>query len=211
MESNTYIIACTLFMFDQGQNTKEATGVISKLCPEDPMTELTCERLFSKFREGDRSLQDLPCNARPKIFDRKFLKDAVETDSGVTSGELAIEFGCCQRTKVTASHDIGKVYTIIPIEGYSDQVPQGTPKPHKFVKKVMMCVCWNKQGFVYHEVLESGETVNSNLYCEQLDRVNQELIKNGVDSTKTRLLYDNVRPHASIMTQQKIEELVWLV
>ena len=45
----------------------------------------------------------------------------------------------------------------------SDQVPLGTPKPHKFVKKVMLCVWWNTQGIVRHEVLEIGEMVNSNL------------------------------------------------
>ena len=53
---------------------------------------------------------------------------------------------------------------------------------------------------MHHEVLESDETVNSNLYCQQLERVNQELIKKGIDSTKIRLLNDNARPHVSIMT-----------
>ena len=43
-------------------------------------------------------------------------------------------------------------------EGY--QVTQVAPKPHKFVKKVSLCVWWNTQGVVHHEVLESGETVN---------------------------------------------------
>jgi [histone H3]-lysine36 N-dimethyltransferase SETMAR len=53
-----------------------------------------------------------------------------------------------------------------------DQVPEGTPKLHKFVKKVMLCVWWNTKGIMHHEVLESGQTVNSDLYCLQLERVN---------------------------------------
>ncbi len=92
-----------------------------------------------------------------------------------------------------------------------DQVPEGTPKPHKFVKKVMLCVWWNTKGIVHHEVLESGQTVNSDLYCLQLERVNQGLIRKGIDPTKTRLLHDNARPHVSVKTQQKIEELGWRV
>ena len=88
----------------------------------------------------------------------------------------------------------------------SDQVPQRNPKPQKFVKKVMMCNWWNMQGIVCHEVLESGETVNSKLKLSAA-RANQELIKNGINSKKTRLLHDNARPYVSIITQQKIEEL----
>jgi [histone H3]-lysine36 N-dimethyltransferase SETMAR len=72
-----------------------------------------------------------------------------------------------------------------------DQVPEGAPKPQKIVKKVMLCVWWNTKGIVHHEVLENGQTVNSDLYCLQLERVNQGLIRKGIDPTKTRLLHDN--------------------
>ena len=109
MDSKTYIRACALFMFDQGKNSKEATRVISELYPEDAMTERTCERWFAKFREGDRSIQDLPRTGHPQILDRQSLKTAIDADSGVTSRELAIEFGCCQRTIINALYDIGKV------------------------------------------------------------------------------------------------------
>ena len=57
-------------MFDQGKSTKEASKVISELCPEDAMTERTCERWFAKFGEGDRSLQYLPRRGRPQILER---------------------------------------------------------------------------------------------------------------------------------------------
>ena len=56
------------------------------------MTKRTCERWFSKFREGERSLQDLLRSGRPQILDRQSLKAAVDA-----SRELAIKFGCCQR------------------------------------------------------------------------------------------------------------------
>ena len=56
---------CT-FMLDHGNNTKEAKRVISELYQEDVNTERTCERWFAKFREGDRSLKDLPRTGRRK-------------------------------------------------------------------------------------------------------------------------------------------------
>ena len=82
MDSKTYIRACALFMFDQGKSTKEASRVISELYPEDAMTERTCERWFAIFREGDRSLQDLPRSGRSQILDRQYLKAAFDAQAG---------------------------------------------------------------------------------------------------------------------------------
>ena len=59
------------------------------------------QRVF-KFREADRSLQDLPRTGRSQILDRQSLKAAVDADSGMTSRELAIEFGCCKLTIINA-------------------------------------------------------------------------------------------------------------
>ena len=51
-------------------------------------------------------------------------------------------------------------------------------------------------------ITEICVTLNSSLYFQQLERVNQELIKDGVDLRKTRILHDNARPHASTMTKK---------
>ena len=59
-------------------------------------------------------------------------------------------------------------------------------------------VLWDTQGIMHHEVLESIEIVDGNIYCQKIERVNQELTKNDVVSTKTQL--EIVLPNVSIMT-----------
>ena len=75
----------------------------------DAVTERNCARWFAKFRAGDRSLQALTRSGRPQILDCQSLKAAVDADPSVTSRELAIEFGCCQKTIINGLHEIGKV------------------------------------------------------------------------------------------------------
>lgn len=89
--------------------------------------------------------------------------------------------------------------------------PKITPKPSVHGKKNLLCVWWNTNGLVYFEVLESGQTVNSDLYSQQLTRVGQALRRQNKNATMIKFLHDNARPHVSKVTQQKIEELGWEV
>ena len=38
-------------------------------------------------------------------------------------------------------------------------------------KKVMLTVWWNMLGVVHHEVLNMNQTINADIYCQQLDRL----------------------------------------
>ena len=67
-----------------------------------------------------------------------------------------------------------------------------------FLPKVMFCVWWDMKGVIYHEVLQSNETINAERYCRQLE----ELLKNLNDKRPSLvnrkgilLLHDNARPH----------------
>ena len=67
---------------------------------------------------------------------------------------------------------------------------------------------------VHHEVLSHGLTINSELYCSQLDRL-QEAIKEKRPELINRkgivFHHNNARPHTSLMTRQKLRELGWEV
>jgi histone-lysine N-methyltransferase SETMAR len=63
-----------------------------------------------------------------------------------------------------------------------------------------------------YEVLGPNKTINSEVYCQQLDRVNECLKEKRphlVNKKGFVFHQDNVRPHVSKMTQQKIKELNW--
>jgi hypothetical protein len=58
-----------------------------------------------------------------------------------------------------------------------DKPPLFTPKREIHVKKVMLCVWWNQKGIIYYELLAPRQTVNANLYSQQLTRLSEVLQK----------------------------------
>lgn len=72
--------------------------------------------------------------------------------------------------------------------------PRRRAKSALHPKKVLLCV----RGAVYFEVLKPRQTVNADLYCEQLDLVNQSLIEICPAIVKRKgvnLQHYNARPH----------------
>ena len=65
---------------------------------------------------------------------------------------------------------------------------------------------------MYYELLPQGETINSEVYCRQLDN-----LKTAIEENRPRLAdrnnivfhQDNARPHISMLTRQKLLELGW--
>jgi histone-lysine N-methyltransferase SETMAR len=79
-------------------------------------------------------------------------------------------------------------------------------------KKVLLCVWWDIRGIVYLEFLKSGQTINSDVYCDQLDKVDESLKQNraALVNRKGVLFHqDNARPHVAENTRKKLEELGW--
>ena len=44
-------------------------------------------------------------------------------------------------------------------------------KQSRFQKKVMLCVWWNYECIVHFELVPQGQSITSEVYCQQLDRV----------------------------------------
>ncbi|XP_067125649.1 histone-lysine N-methyltransferase SETMAR-like [Centruroides vittatus] len=96
----------------------------------------------------------------------------------------------------------------------SDEAAQTVAEPGITARKVLLCIWWDWKGIIYYELLPYGQTLNLDLYCQQLD-----CLKLAIDQKRPELAnrrgvvfhQDNARPHTSIVTRKKLRELGWEV
>ena len=96
----------------------------------------------------------------------------------------------------------------------SGEAAQTVAKPGLMARKVLLCVWWDWQGIIHYELLTYGQTLNSDLYCQQLDRLNTALMQKRPSLiNRGRIVFhqDNARPHTSLVTRQQLRELGWEV
>ena len=96
-------------------------------------------------------------------------------------------------------------------ESNPEDLPEPEPKNDLHPKKVMLPVWWDFEGIIYYELLRPNTTIDSKLYCEQLQNLKVALQANRPERRKVRLLHDNAKPHTSKITRQKLEEFWWEV
>lgn len=93
-----------------------------------------------------------------------------------------------------------------------DEAPQTTSKADIHQKKIMLSVWWDWKGVVYFELLPRNQTINSDVYCEQLDKLNTAIKEKRPELVNRKGVIfhqDNARPHTSLVTRQKLSELGW--
>ena len=91
---------------------------------------------------------------------------------------------------------------------------QATPRAKKDLhpRKIMLCVWWDWEGIIHYELLERNQTVNAELYVQQLHRLNEAIQQKRPNRRNGVLLqHDNARPHIANMTKAAIQELEWEV
>ena len=77
-----------------------------------------------------------------------------------------------------------------------------------------MCLWWDWKGVLYYELLPENQTINSNRYCSQLDQLKAVLDEKHLELVNRKCIIfhqDEARPHVSLMTRQKLLQLVWEV
>ncbi|GFU57477.1 histone-lysine N-methyltransferase SETMAR [Trichonephila clavipes] len=91
-----------------------------------------------------------------------------------------------------------------------DEAAQTLTKPGLTVRKALLRIWW--EGIINYELLPYGQTLNSDLYCQQLD-----CVKLAIDQKRSELAnrrgvvfhQNNVRPHTSVVTRQNLWQLGW--
>ena len=91
---------------------------------------------------------------------------------------------------------------------------QATPRAKQDLhpRKTMLCVWWDWEGIIHWELLDRNQTVNAELYVQQMQRLNNAIQQKRPDRQYGVLLqHDNARPHIAIMTKEAIQTLGWEV
>ena len=79
-------------------------------------------------------------------------------------------------------------------------------------RKGILCLWWDRKGPLYYELLKQGQTIKVITYCNQLDKLNAAIKekRSALANGKGIILHhDNAKPHTSLVTQQKLNELGW--
>lgn len=76
----------------------------------------------------------------------------------------------------------------------------------------MLFICWNWKGIVFFELLPSNQTINTKVYCRQLDELDAAIKQKRWELTNRKGIvfhHDNARPHTSFVIRQKLLQLGW--
>ncbi|GBP12785.1 Mariner Mos1 transposase [Eumeta japonica] len=76
--------------------------------------------------------------------------------------------------------------------------------------KLMLCIWWDWKHIINYELLPPDKTINSDLYCQQLMRLKQGVVKKRPESFNRKGVvfhHDNARS----ATQNRLREFGWEV
>ena len=94
----------------------------------------------------------------------------------------------------------------------TSEQPKSIAKTGLTNKKVLLCCYWSIYGIEYYEFLNSGQTINSEVYCEQLIKVDKKVRRTWPSHILKKGIFfhqDNARPHTAINTKRTILNLNW--
>ncbi|GFX53184.1 mariner Mos1 transposase [Trichonephila clavipes] len=90
------------------------------------------------------------------------------------------------------------------------EAAQTVAKPGLTARKVLLCIWWDWKGIIYYELLPYDQTLNSDIYCQQLDRLKLAIEQKRPELTNRRSVafhQDKIRSQTSVVTFQKLWEL----
>ena len=93
-----------------------------------------------------------------------------------------------------------------------DEPAQSTSKADIHQWKVMLSVRWDFKGIVYFELLPRNQTINSNVFCHQIMKLDNEIKEKRPElATCNGVIFhqDKAEAHTSLFTHKKLLELGW--
>ena len=114
----------------------KATEAKSNICDtmgKDALSTRTVRHWFSRFKNGDFELEDLPRSGIPSLVDMDFLKQLIEGDPRLTARCLAERLGCSHTTVETHLSELGITWK------YGVWIPHDL-SPHRIQHRVDACM-----------------------------------------------------------------------
>lgn len=103
-----HIRHCMLFQYNSGFNATVSTKNICAIYP-DAISVRQCQNWFQKFREGNFDLEDKSKSGAPTVVDDDILRADIESNPRQTTYDLAVTYGCDQKTIWNHLKSIGKI------------------------------------------------------------------------------------------------------
>ena len=94
--------------------------------------------------------------------------------------------------------------------GHGNEPPQTTSKAELHQKKILLSVWLDLKGVVFFEQLPRNQTINSDVYCRQLNKLNAA-VKELVNRTGVIFHHKKATPDTSLATREKLLRLSWEV
>lgn len=77
-------------------------------------------------------------------------------------------------------------------------------------KKIMLSVWWDYKGVIHYELLPSGKTIDSTVYCSQLTKLDQAIrTKRPELANRKDVVFHHAKPHTSLTIRNKLLSLGW--
>lgn len=93
-----------------------------------------------------------------------------------------------------------------------DETDQMTSKTEIRQKKIMLSVWWDYKGILHLEFLPNNQTINSNVYIQQLTKLSDAIQAKRPEAANHKGVvfhHDNAKPHTCLVTRQKLLDLGW--
>ncbi|GFV72967.1 histone-lysine N-methyltransferase SETMAR [Trichonephila clavipes] len=213
------------FFFDKGENVSQAAEIVNGVYGADTVTANYVQFWFRRFRSGIFDAKDAPHTGRPVVKNVDKTTEIIEIDRHVNSRSIAQVLKIEHKTVLNHLRKIGfkmkldRVVTgdekwvtydnIVRERSWSKrgEAAQTVAKPELTARKVLLCIWRDWKEIIYYELLPYGLTLNSDLYCQQLDHLklaNDQKRPELVNRRGVVLLLDNARPHTFVVTRQKL-------
>ncbi|GFX29862.1 histone-lysine N-methyltransferase SETMAR [Trichonephila clavipes] len=193
----------------QGENASQTAGIVNGVFDDNTVTANYEQFWFRGFRLGIFDVKDVPRTGRNVVDNVDKTTEIIYVDRNVSSRSIAQELKINHKTVLNHLRKVG----------FEKKLDRGEAadtvlKLKLMATKVLLCIWWDWKGIIYYELLQYGQTLNSNQYCQQLDHlklaIGQKLPK--LANRRGVVFHqDTVRPHTFVVTQQKLCQLDWEV